>query len=124
MEPTRRGPAGVGGLVAIGALVFLAAVLMARLLLARGDLWKLFLLALPVVLVLLSLALGIPRALLLLGAFVAAVLGIRLVLEMEGAGWVILLLFPIVLLALMLGARVVRQLWRSRKSQRTQNGSD
>ncbi|MCA1819121.1 MAG: hypothetical protein LC620_03575, partial [Halobacteriales archaeon] len=65
---------GGGRLVAAVVAVFLVAVLMARLLIGRDELWRLFLLALPVLLVGLGLAFGFVRAVILVALFSATVL--------------------------------------------------
>lgn len=98
-------PRGSGRVVAVGVVVFLAAVFLGRLLWARGDLWKYFLIALPVVLLLLSLAVGFVRAVVLLAFFASTVLAVRW-LASEGPGWPIILLVPVLALSLMLVLRV------------------
>jgi hypothetical protein len=96
---------GVGRFVAAAALVFLVAVAMGRLLLAPGDLWKVFLVAVPVLLVVLGFLLGLVRAVLLVGLFASTLLSVRWIV-MYGLGWPVILLAPVVALAVFVAVRV------------------
>jgi len=102
-------PRGSGRVVGVGLVVFLLAVLMGRLLMAPGDLWKFFVIALPVLLILLSLVLGFVRAVALVAFFACTVLAVRW-LVLAGPGWPIILLVPVLALSLMLVLRVLAAL--------------
>jgi hypothetical protein len=92
--------------------LFLLAVVAARLLLDRGNGWILFLLALPFLLLFLSLWGGLVRALLLVGSFAAATLAVRAVLATPRIGWGLLLLVPVLALSAFVAARVAAVLVR------------
>ena len=109
---------GAGRFVAVAVVLFLAAVALGRFLIDRNDLWPLFLLALPLVLVGLSFALGFVRALILVGFFACAVLAFRWILSWNaGGGWMLVLLSPVVALAALLAIRVVRALVTDRQGR-------
>jgi membrane protein implicated in regulation of membrane protease activity len=116
MEAASQRPAGAGRVVAAAVLLFLVAILMGRLLWDDSGLWKFFLLALPILLALLSLALGFLRAVMLLAFFVASVLTVRWIVSTPGIGWPVIVLGLVLLFASFLAARVARSMW-PRKSQ-------
>lgn len=106
-----------GALVAALAATWLAAILCARLLLAGGLGWLVFLLLLPILLLALWRLLGLPLAVGVLGLFVAATLGLRALLMAPRLGWGLLLVVPVALV----GGYVA---WRVAATMRTQRRVD
>jgi len=109
MDVARR--SSPGRTVAAAVAVFLVAVALARLLLARGDLWVLFVLALPVLLLGLGLAVGFVRGVVLVAFFAATVLGVRWILQVPQVGWVVVALTPALLLSVTVAVKAVRRTW-------------
>ncbi|HLF15841.1 MAG TPA: hypothetical protein VI796_00170 [Candidatus Thermoplasmatota archaeon] len=105
LSDSLRAPASSPRLVASALLLFLLAIVLARLLIQ--DLWQLFLLALPVALLLFSLLLGVRLALLLSVLLAGGALALRAYLEATHSVWPALLLMPVVAFTLFLASRVV-----------------
>ncbi len=106
---TESGGRPVGFALAL-VLLFAAAVVLGRLLVAGGALWILVLLAIPILLVLLGRAVGVPAAIVVLVVFVLVVLASRSLLSDPRAGWVPFVLVPIAAIMTGLAVAVVRSL--------------
>lgn len=104
--------------VLVGAMLFLVAVFLGRLLVAGGAAWVAFGLVVPVLLFALTAASSFRFALLVTGAFVLAVLALKWFLERSPSGWVALLLLPVVVFTGVLVGRVLAQMRRDRDAQR------
>jgi apolipoprotein N-acyltransferase len=118
--PVEADPAkkGVGRLVGAAAAVFVAGVLLARLLVSREGLWPVAVLAFPVVLVLLALAVGLARAVVLLVLFGCTVATFYWVVSSSAAGWTALILGPVVAFASYLALRVALAMLADRRAAR------
>jgi len=103
--------ASAGRTVAAAVGLFLLAILLARLLLSRGELWVWFVLALPLLLIGLGVTVGFVRGVVLVAFFAATVLGIRWVLQVPQVGWVVLALTPALLLSVVVAVKAVRRAW-------------
>jgi ABC-type uncharacterized transport system permease subunit len=103
--------------------LFVAAVFLARLLLAGGAAWVAFALCLPVVLFVLTARAGFRAALAVTAGFTLLVLGLKWVLRRSPTGWVVLLLLPVLLLTAVLAGRVLAQLRRDRRDRDRHDGA-
>jgi hypothetical protein len=103
----------------IGAiLLFVLAVFLARLLIAGGAAWFAFAACIPILLFVLSAAVGFRFALVVAAVFVVLVLGLRWFLEQSPTGWIPLLLLPVVAFTAMLAGRVLAQMRRDRLARK------
>lgn len=93
-------------------LLFVLAVFLARLLIAGGAAWVAFAACVPILLFVLSAAVGFRFALAVTAAFTLAVLALRWFLEQAPTGWIPLLLLPVVAFTAMLAGRVLAQMRR------------
>lgn len=110
-----RAPGRTGRVVAASLLVFLAAILTARLLLdaetAQGQA-VILVVAGPLVFLLVAAFLGWIAGAVLATLFFGGVLAFRLVLVSTEVGWPPLLLLPVVAFSLALAVRVARRMGR------------
>ena len=79
-----------------------------------SAMWKVFLVAVPVLLVVLGWAMGLARAILLVAFFAGTVLAARAILQSSG-GWVVLVLVPALLVSVLITVRVVRVILAQRR---------
>lgn len=105
-------------LVVAGALFFVVAVFLGRLLVEGGRAWLAFAAILPVVMLVLTARVGWRIALAGTLVFVAVVLGLRWILTVAPTGWVALALLPVVAFTAFLVGRVLGQLRRDRQARR------
>lgn len=103
-------------LVLVGVAAWLCAILAARLLLAGGTGWLLFVAGLPVLLLVLGRLMGFGAAVLVVGFFAAATLAMRALLTTPRIGWSLVLLVPVLGLSALVALRVILALRAPRES--------
>ncbi len=104
-------PVSPGRVVLVGVVVFLLAILAARLMLERtGVGMGIFFLLLPVMLLVLSLLVGWVLGLTLLVFFAGSAVAIRLLLVDAARGGLLLVLAPVLAVTVWLSLRVIRVL--------------
>lgn len=113
--PTGRRPTRFVG---AGIALFVVAVFLARLLIAGGAAWVAFGICVPILLFVLSAAVGFRFALASTAVFVLLVLALKWFLERSPTGWVALLLLPVLAFTAMLVGRVLAQMRRDRLARR------
>ncbi|MES2155232.1 MAG: hypothetical protein V4510_08870 [bacterium] len=114
-DAPRQGPPGAARFVGFGVLLFLLAILMARLIIYGSWGWAVAAFAAPAVLLVLRFLMGWGAAFVLSGFFVAAVLGLRAILDEPRVSWALLLVLTLFLFSAMLAGRVAVTLWELRK---------
>lgn len=105
-------------LVAGAIVLFILAVFLARLLIEGGAGWVAFGFLVPVLVFVLTAAVGLRFAVAATGLFVLAVLALRWFLERSPTGWVALFLLPVLAFTAMLVGRVLAQIRRDRRARR------
>ncbi|MFA5943919.1 MAG: hypothetical protein WC876_05585 [Candidatus Thermoplasmatota archaeon] len=102
----------------VGAiLLFVLAVFLARLLVAGGAAWALFAVCVPILVFVLSAAVGFRFALAATAVFAFVVLALRWFLKQSPTGWIPLLLLPVVAFTALLVGRVLAQMRRDRAAR-------
>ena len=102
----------------VGAiLLFVLAVFLARLLVAGGAAWILFAVCVPILIFVLSAAVGFRFAVGATTVFALVVLSLRWFLKQSPTGWIPLLLLPVVAFTALLVGRVLAQMKRDRAAR-------